>query len=54
LPPSLCAEIPTEPLQPFIGKGVFVQVIKARNLQDVHKNNKGKEEQKIKSKQAGG
>jgi hypothetical protein len=47
-------KIPTEPLQPCTGKGVFVQIIKARNLYGVHENNKGKEEQKIKSKQAGG
>jgi hypothetical protein len=47
-------KIPTEPMQPCTGKCVFVQVIKARNLQGVHNNNKGEEEQKIKSKQAGG
>jgi hypothetical protein len=47
-------KISTKPLQPFTGKCVLVQVIKARNLQGVHKDNKGEEEQKIESKQASG
>ena len=51
---SFTLKIPTEPLQPFAGKSVFVKIIKARNLQGVHENNKGEQEQKIESKQAGG
>jgi hypothetical protein len=33
---------------------MFVQVVKTRNLQDIHKNNEGEEKQQIQSKKAGG
>jgi hypothetical protein len=33
---------------------MFIQVVKTRNLQDVHENNQGEEKQQIESEQGGG